>query len=193
MPYKGGVQLLPETERRPTLASYTSGNSYFYTAVALGIAIIIIGATLGGYKASLRQQIASLDGQLDASEQQRNKTQEQELIAASKQSRVMRQLLAGKWYWSQALERMEQMTQASVALTQLGASATKGTITFRGTADGYAAVARQLAAFVAATGVKDVSLRSVKTNPQGVIEFDGELSIDTRTLVGKPSPSPSTP
>lgn len=182
---------MPETERRPTLASYTSGNSYFYTAVGLAVSMLIISATLGGYKASLRQQIGRLDAQLDASEQQRDKAHEQELIAASKQSRIMRQLLAGKWYWSQALERMEQMTQASVTLTQLGASATKGTITFRATADGYAAVARQLAAFVAATGVKDVSLRTVKTNPQGVVEFDGELSIDARALIGKqPTPTP---
>jgi hypothetical protein len=35
MPYRGGVQLLPENQRRVTLSSYTTGNTTFYVGVAL--------------------------------------------------------------------------------------------------------------------------------------------------------------
>lgn len=185
MPYKGGVQLLPETARRPTLASYTSGNAYFYFAVALAAAVLVISAIFNSYSANLNDQIAKLDGRLDQTEAQRNRDEEQGLISAAKQSRLMRQLLGGKIYWSQALTRMEQMTQSGVQLENLSASATKGTIGFRALADGYASVARQLAAFVSGTGITDISLKSVKAAPQGGVEFDGELKIDTRAMLNK--------
>lgn len=185
MPYKGGVQLLPETQRRPTLASYTSGNGYFYMALVIGAFVIIAGAIFSSYKANLNDQVNTLDGQLQATEDSRNKSQEEMLVAAAKQSSLMRQLLASKLYWSQALGYMEQMTQSSVTLHRLDASATKGTITINGTASSYAAVAQQLAAFVAGTGVRDITLKSVKTVPQGGVEFDGELQIDTKVMLNK--------
>jgi len=185
MPYKGGVQLLPETQRRPTLASYTSGNTYFYTGVAIGIAIIIIGAILGSYKANLKDSIASLDGQLQATEDSRDKDQETTLLNVAKQSKITKSLLANKLYWSQALGYVEQMTQSQVRLISMDADASKGTIGFHATADTYASVARQLAAFVAGTGVDDMAINSMQTTPQGVVEFSGTLQINTKTMLNK--------
>jgi len=188
MPYKGGVQLLPETQRRPTLASYTSGNSYFYAAVVLAVGFLVISAILAGYRANLRDKIDAIDGQISTSESARNKQQEQQLIDASKQSRIMKDLLANKLYWSQALARMQQMMQSAVTLTQMEATATKGTISFRATTDSYASVARQLAAFVAATGVNDISIKTIKATSQGTVEFDGDLLIDTKSMLTKQQP-----
>jgi len=188
MPYKGGVQLLPETQRRPTLASYTSGNSYFYAAVTLGIVFLIVGAIIGGYKANLKEQINVLDGKMDTLEKSRVKAQETELIDASKQSRVMKDLLTNKIYWSQALERMQQIMQASVTLTQMEATVAKGVISFRAKTDSYASVARQIAAFVAATGVKDIAVKTIKATAQGGVEFDGEILIDTASMLTKQAP-----
>jgi hypothetical protein len=185
MPYKGGVQLLPETQRRPTLASYTSGNSFFYGAVVLGAVIVVVSAILGGYKANLRDKISALDGTMATSEKARNKDQEQQLLAASKQSSIIGDLLKSKLYWTQALARMEQMTQSSVSLTSLQADASHGTIAFRATTDSYASVARQIAAFVAATGIQDISVASIKTTPQGKVEFDGTLTIDAKALLNQ--------
>ena len=185
MPYKGGVQLLPETERRPTLSSYTSGNTYFWTGIVIGIAVLVGFAILNGYSSNLNDQIGKLDGQLDQSEAQRNKTQEQALVDAQSQSRTMKTVLGSKTYWTQALAQMERMMQTSVTLTVLDASATKGTIKFSATADSYAAVARQLASFSAATGINDVTLGTVKSSPAGV-EFQGELTIDPKLLILTP-------
>jgi len=185
MPYKGGVQLLPETQRRPTLASYTSNNRLFWSGVVLGLAVIVGGAVFGGYAANLQERIAELDGQLDATEKARSKEHESALIDAQKQSRILRQLLATKQYWSQALASMEAMMQTSVTLTQLDASAPKGTIGFRAVADSYAAVARQIKAFSEGTGINDMAARTVKANTDGKVEFDGELKIDTAKLLNK--------
>lgn len=185
MPYKGGVQLLPESQRRPTLASYTSGNSYFYVGVAIGIAVIIIGAILGGYRASLKDRIAKIDGQIQATEDARNKDHEKILLDVAKQSSVMRSLMDGKIYWSQALGAMEKMMQTGVQLTSMDADTSKGTITFRAAAPTYAAVARQLAAFVAGTGVSDISVSSVENTQDGSVDFSGVLLIDTEVMLNK--------
>jgi len=188
MPYKGGVQLLPETQRRPTLASYTSGNSYFYTGVVIGIAVIIVGAILGSYKANLKDRVDALDGQLQTSEDSRNKDHERALLDISKQSRIMRTLLDSKIYWSQALGYIERMMQSGVQMQSIDADVAKGVINFRASAPTYAMVAKQLAAFVGGTGIDDISVKSIETNPQGAIDFTGELQIDTKALLNKIAP-----
>lgn len=173
---------MPETERRPTLSSYTSGNTYFWTGIAIGLFVLVAFGVLSGYASNLNDQIAKLDGQLDQTEAQRDKTAEQVLLDAQTQSRTMKSVLGSKTYWTQALAQMEQMMQSSVTLTSLDASATKGTIGFSATADSYASVARQLAAFAAGTGISDISLGSVKAT-QGGVEFQGVLTIDTKKLL----------
>jgi Tfp pilus assembly protein PilN len=190
MPYKGGVQLLPETQRRPTLRSYTSGNSYFYFAVFLGALILVFSAVMGGYKARLVERINELDGTMETSEKARSKDAERELIAAAKQAKIMKQLVDSKLYWSQALDRIEQMLQTSVVITSLEGDAAKGTVAFRAIADSYASVARQIAAFVAATGVNDVQIGKITTGTIGV-EFDGELTVDRKALLMKAGPTPT--
>jgi len=186
MPYQGGVQLLPETQRRPTLASYTSGNRYFWTGVAIGVAVLVAYGVLSQYAANLTGQIATLDGQLDQTEASRDKTAEQALLDAQQQSRTMKSLFGAKVYWTQALSQMEKMMQSSVTLTQLNANAAKGTIDFSATADSYAAVAHQIASFAAGENVKDVTVGNVKTVPQGGVQFQGTLTIDPKLLILQP-------
>ena len=175
---------MPENQRRPSLRSYTSGNTYFYFAVFLGAVILVVSATLNGYVANLRSQIDTLDGQMLTSEQGRNKDQEKQFLAASKQSQILKQLLAGKLYWSQALDNVQQLMQSSVTLTSLNADADKGVISFQGTANSYADVARQIASFVAATGVQDIAVKNIKSTPQGV-QFSCDLTIDTKAMLQK--------
>ena len=71
----------------------------------------------------------------------------------------------------------------------MDAASGKGIISFRATADSYASVARQIAAFVAATGIKDISVKTIKSTPQGGVEFDGDLLIDTTLMLTKKSTS----
>jgi cell division protein FtsL len=185
MPYKGGVQLLHETQRRPTLASYTSGNGYFYAGVVIGIVVIVVGAILGSYKANLNDQIAKLDGQLKLSEDSRNKDQEKQLMDLAKQSRIAKSMLASKIYWSQAFGYLEKMIQPEVQLKTLEADVAKGTITFQASTPTFSSVARQIAAFTDGTGISDVAVDSVKATPKGDVEFTGHLIIDQKTLLNK--------
>lgn len=182
---------MPESQRRPTLRSYTSGNSYFYFALFLGAIILVASATLGGYKKNLTEKIDAVRGQLSAQEKARVAEQEKALVAASKQSKIMKQLLDNKLYWSQALQRIEQMMQVSVKLTGVDATAEKGIVSFRASADSYASVARQLAAFAAASGVKDMVINNIESTTGGSVLFAGDLIIDTKAILMKTKPSPS--
>ncbi len=191
MPYKGGVQLLPESERRPTLRSYTSGNTYFYTAIVIGIFILVASATLATYKKSLNDQIDQVRAEIVAGDAARNLTEEKALITASKQSRTMKQLLEHKLYWSQAFQRLEQMTQSSVKFVNFNAKVQKGSIEFKAAADSYATVAKQLAAFAAGAGVKDFTIGKIETTSKDTVEFTGEIFIDTKAMLLRITPSPS--
>jgi hypothetical protein len=191
MPYKGGVQLLPESERRPTLRSYTSGNKYFYIAVVVAVIVLVISAILGGYKRSLNDQIDVAIAGLATEEKARNTTQEKELIAAAKQSKIMKELLEGKLYWTIALTRIEQMMQSSVQLVSIQANLGKGTIVFSAVTDSFSAVAKQLAAFSATTGISDFTIGKIEQMATGEIKFSGDLIIDKKTMFTKAKPSSS--
>lgn len=182
---------MPETQRRPTLRSYTSGNGLFWAGVAVGVGVLIVASIMGSYAASLRDDIAAIDGKLDTLEKSRNKEHETALVAASKQSKVLRSLVSGKAYWSQALAAMERMTQSSVSFKNMQATAKEGIIKFSGTGLGYATVAKQLRAFVDGTGVKDAVMSNVKALPDGTIEFSGQLTIDTAALLRRAQASPT--
>ncbi len=190
MPYKGGVQLLPESERRPTLRSYTSGNKYFYIALVLSALILVASAILGSYKRSLSDQIDVVKASIVTGEKARDREQEKVLITASKQSKIMKQLLDTKLYWTQAFKRIEQMTQTSVKFLNIDAKLAKNSIAFIATADNFATVAKQLAAFSAASGVKDFTIGKIETLSTGGIKFSGEIFIDPKIMLMKATPSP---
>lgn len=182
MPYKGGVQLLPETQRRPTLASYTSGNGMFWTGIAIGVGVFVFWAILGSYGRSLNDQINTLDGQLSAQEKSRDRATEQLLLNAQQQSQIMGGLLKSKIYWSQALTAMESMAQSSITLDTIDGSTTTGTIKIAGNARDYATVARQIQAYAQGSGITDVDISNVKANESGGVDFSGTLTIDPRML-----------
>ncbi len=176
---------MPENQRRVTLASYTTGNTTFYVGVALIVAMGIAGAILRSYSASVKDDIARLDGQLENTEQSRNRKHEAELLEVNQQSKLFSSLLTSKLYWTQALETIEQFTQSSVRIKQLEASASKATIVFFAVTDNLTSVSRQLASFQSAKGTKDVLIKSIKTTPEGTIEFAGEIEIDVNNFLRK--------
>lgn len=176
---------MPENQRRMTLASYTTGNGTFYFGVGLIVVMGIAGAILQSYGASVQDDIARLDGKLEATEVSRNRKQEAELLDANKQSKLFNSLLTSKLYWTQALETIEEFTQSAVQIKQIEASATKANITFFAVTNSINTVSRQLASFQAAKGTKDVLIKSLKLTPEGTVEFSGEIQIDVNNFLRK--------
>ncbi|HXK36614.1 MAG TPA: hypothetical protein VJ553_03475 [Candidatus Paceibacterota bacterium] len=183
MPYRGGVQLLPETQRRPSLASYTSGNRFFWVGVSIAVVIVVLTAILSSYAANLQDRVDELDGQLRQTEEDRDKDVERTMLNVKQQLRVVNTLLEGKRYWSQALDRMEDMLRLSVQLDRMEATAADETIALHAFADSYATVARQLRAFIDGDGVTDVEIGAVRTLPGGGVEFDAKLIIDANDVL----------
>ena len=174
---------MPETQRRPSLVSYTSGNRFFWVGVSIGVLIVITTAILSSYAANLQDKVDDLDGQLRQTEEQRDKDTERTLVNVKQQLRVVGTLLESKRYWSQALDRMQDMLRLSVQLDRMEATAADGTIAFHAIADSYATVARQLRAFIDGEGVTDVEVGSVQTTSGGGVEFDAKLIIDTNNVL----------
>lgn len=193
MPYQGGIQLLPGTQQRAnSVSSYTTGNGYFWTGIVLGLIVLVVGAILGGYARSRQDALNVLDGDFSVLEQKRDKVHEKVLIDAQQQSSTITQLLDNKVYWSQAFNRIESLLQSSVKLTQLTADADKSSIVFSATAANYTAVSRQIAAFVSATGISDITVNSVATQQNGEVLFNGEISLDSSLLAPSPTSTPTS-
>jgi|GEM_PF-1954791 len=190
MPYKGGVQLLPDYERRPTLSTYTSGNTFFYFAVVIALFVLVASATLATFKANLREKIDTIRAQIVIQDNARNRDQEKTLIDAAKQSQILSELVNSKLYWSQALSYIEQMNQSNVKYITFLGQVAKGTISFKAKADSYATVARQLAAYAKGTGISDFSISKIETTSKGIVEFSGDLTIDLKILLMKAAETP---
>lgn len=186
MPYKGGVQLLPET-RRERARKVVSGNRMVYWGIAIGVIVLVLNIIMSAFAANLNEQLASADGQLRTQESRRDKDAEKQLQAAEKQSRLMNQLLRNHIYWSEAFELIEGLMQSNISLTTLKADVTEGTLEFNALGPNYAAVARQLASFNVGDGVSDVELGQVKAVPEGGVEFSGEIKINVNKVVKRSS------
>lgn len=188
MPYKGGVQLLPDTKRERA-RKVVAGNKMVYWGIALGVMVLVLNIIMSAYATNLNEQLAAADGQLRVQEDRRDKDAESQLKAAQKQSRLMSQLLRSHVYWSQAFDRIEDLMQSSVSLRSLSATLTDGTIQFSADGASYAAVARQLASFNAGEGFDSVELNGVSVSPAGGVEFSGEIIINTGDVVKRTVPS----
>lgn len=187
MPYKGGVQLLPET-RRQTLARAVSGNRFVYWGLALGAIVLVANIILSAYATSLREQIAAADGKLRLQESQRDKEGEKQLQAAQRQSKLMGQMLRNHLYWSRAFDGLERLMQSGVRIVDLSASVAESKLQFTGATSSYATIARQLSSFLAGEGVRDVRLTAVSAEDAGALEFEGEIDIDTAETLRKTNP-----
>jgi hypothetical protein len=183
MPYKGGVQLLPETKRQVVQRS-VAGNKWIFWGLGITGVVLAITIIFSSYIQNLSERIAVQDGMLRTQEGSRDKDAERELKAVQKQSKLMAQLLGNHVYWSQAFDLIGSLMQSGVSFTSIAAEAEKGTIEFAATAPNYTSVARQIASFNAGDGVLDIVVNSVQLK-EGVAEFNGTITIDTAEVLTK--------
>lgn len=181
---KGGLQLLPETRKR--IEIQVPGENRYIT-IGIVVLVFIVGVTvaLKLYAGTLDDQLAALDKQIADQELSRNKKAEQELLAVSQQATVMKQLLSGHIFWTNAFSRLSRLYQADMRIKSFNAVSSPSSLKFSATASSYTTVARQLASFLADDGVKDVTLGNIRSSETGAVEFSVELIMDTQKLLLK--------
>lgn len=173
---------MPET-RRERARKVVAGNKTVYWGIAIGIIVLVLNIIMSAYATSLNEQLAATHGQLRLQEDSRDKDAEDQLQAVQRQSLLMTQLLRNHLYWSQALDRIEDLMQSNVVLTVLDATFTGGEIQFQARGTNYAAVARQLASLNTGAGINEVELTNVEAKPEGGVEFIGTITIDVSDVI----------
>lgn len=177
MPNGGGLQLLPETRRK--IEIITPGENRL---LIIGAAVFVMVAVLAGglyfYKNYLENKLVSLDAQIVALEQQRNKQAEQNIIIFNKQVSMLSDLLNKHYYWTTGLSKIEGLTQGQVQFDNMTAAVADNKIDFKATAANYTTIARQIAAFVSDESIKDINLNKVNTLTNGRLEFTMQIMFD---------------
>lgn len=173
----GGLQLLPSQKRRFGFGSLTGKSMLLFVAIAL-VAVVVIGYLMvRSMTSSTMASIAGVDAKIVAIHASRKKDQEEVISNLSKQLATTRTLLQAHIQWSKELELVQKLIEPRVRFTSLQADPKKRTYQFHATADSYATVARQVAAFYGNPSISDVSLTSVHGAGNGVVEFTMQITL----------------
>lgn len=179
------LQLLPE--RRKSIEIHTPGqNKPLVFSIILAV---IVGAVYGAlyfYKSSLLSTAQSIDNELAALEQRRDKPTEEKLLLLNKKLAVVGPLLSGHVYWSEAFARIQRLTQPQVQFKTLSAGTSDKKLIFKANAPNYMTVARQIAAFLSDGSIADITLDKVATLPSNKVEFNMSMIFDPKTFLAKP-------
>lgn len=181
---KGGLQLLPETRKKIDV-KVPGENKLISIGAGLVVLVLALYAGLWWYSSSLSDQIAQADSQLMALEQQRDKKTEENLLTLSKQLAITNQVLGKHTYWSTGLSKIESAVQNSVQFRSFSGILGEEGFNVRALSDNYATLAKQLAAFVADDGVKDVTLGGVSVLTSGKLDFNAKIKFDPLKFLKK--------
>lgn len=187
MPDMGGLQLLPETRKKIEIKIPGENRLIAAGWIMLAITIALAGG-LSFFKNSLENKLTSLDAEVTALEQQRNKQAEKNILIFNKQLSMLTKLLNEHAYWTTAFSKIEGLTQSQVQFNSMITSFADGKIDIRATAANYTTIARQIAAFVSDGAIKDVALNKVSILTSGRLEFSMKIIFDKTKLLSKKSP-----
>lgn len=176
------LQLLSETRKK--IEVHARGENIYFKASIVLVAVIAglyLGARL--YRASVVSNIQSVDGDLSALEQKRDKTTEDKLLSLNKKLSVVMPLVASHFYWTDGLARIEKLIQPQVQFKSLSAGVSDKRVNFKAEAANYSVVARQIAAFLGDPAFTNVSVGKVLSLSTGRIEFSIQLDFDSNKLL----------
>ena len=177
MAERGGLQLIPETRKKIDVITPGENKNLLIGGVVFAIAAALAGA-LYLYQNSLEDKLVSLDADIAALEQQRNKQAEQNILVFNKQLFMLSTLLNEHAYWTTAFSKIEGLTQVRVRFGNLTATLLGNKIDFSAVADNYTTIARQIAAFISDESIKDVSLSRINTLTNGQLDFTMQITFD---------------
>src|SRR3989338_6218954 len=174
---QNGLQLLPETRKKIEIV--TPGENKLITIGSVIFAIVVVLA--GGmyfYQNTLENSLVSLDTEIAALEQQRNKQAEQNILVFNKQVSMLSDLLNKHTYWTTTFSKIKGLTQIQVQFSSITATLADNKIDLKAMATNYTTIARQIAAFLSDESIEDVRLNKVNTFTDGRLEFTMQILFD---------------
>ena len=178
------LQLLPGTKKRLGI-KIPGENRFLYIGSAILGAAIVIALWFNFNNQAMQSQIKSVDEQLFALEQKRNKKAEDSINTTRQQILLATQLIDNHTYLTKAFSRIENMTREDVQIKDIAynLSTDKMAVTMRAT--GYSVIARQLASLLSDDNITDVLLGKMTPDPGGTIEFSFEIAYNRTKLLKK--------
>lgn len=174
---QGGLQLLPETRKKIEIIAPGENRMLIIGAIILAIVAVLAGG-LYFYENSLENKLVSLDSEITALEQQRDRKSEQNILVFNKQLSTLSDLLNNHTHWTTGLSKIEELTQGQIQFDSLIATTADNKVDFKATAPSYTAIARQIAAFLSDESITDINLNKVNTLTSGQLEFAMQIIFD---------------
>jgi Tfp pilus assembly protein PilN len=181
MPDQGGLQLLPETRKKITVAIPGENRLLYVGAVVLVIALAgVLG--LKFYESSQLALYSEAKAQIEQINQDISKKDNLALIKnielSGKQLDLADQLLKSHVFWSRGLARLEDLLLPNIQIDSLTLSTTQGEITFKALAPSYTAIAKQISSFVGNDMIVDVTIGEISSQTTGKFEFSMIIKFD---------------
>ncbi len=176
-----GLQLLPGTKKRLGI-KVPGENRFLYIGSAILGAAIVASLWFNFSTQNLKNELKSVDDQISATDQKRNKQAEANIRLIQHQLDLTSNLINEHYYFSQSLLKISSLMQEQVQLANISINQV-GKISFGGFAGGYAIIAKQVAAFLADDSVKDLTIGKMKSQTDGTIEFGMDILFDEAKLL----------
>lgn len=176
-----GLQLLPETRKKIDVV-IPGENRWLYSSAIFLVVCAAIVSSLYYYSSSLTKKISDIDFNLAAMEKDRDPAFEKEVLTLNKQLALISQLANNHIYWTQALDKLENMAVDQVQLTSMKMES-DGKIAMSALAANYTALARQIASLAASDSISDIDLGSIKSRTDGKLEFNLTIMFDKNKMI----------
>ena len=180
---KSGLQLLPGTKKRLGI-KVPGENRFLYIGSAILGAVVATSFWLSFNTTKLENDIKSVDEQILALDQKRNKPTELKIKMTQRQLNLTAGLINEHTYFSQAILKIASLVKEEVQIESLSVDV-NGKVDFSGFAKGYTAVARQVAIFLADDSVIDFELGKLDSQSDGKIKFGMTVNFDKISLLQK--------
>lgn len=183
MDVRDGLQLLPGTKKRLGI-KVPGENRFLYIGSAILGAVIVTSFWLNFSSRTLKAEIKSIDEQIEALEQKRNKQSESNIREIQRQLNLAGGLVNEHIYFSQAILKLASLLQEKTQVKNLSVN-TEGKVNISGFALSYTVIAKQMAVFLADDSVTDLSLGKMESQADGTIKFSIQLEFKKDELLQK--------
>jgi len=181
---RGGLQLLPETRKRIDIMTPGENRLLMIGGVVFALVVVLtIGIYI--YQNILETRLASLDADIVALEQQRNKPAEQNILIFNKKMSMLLDLLDKHTHWTTGFSKIEGLAQSQIQLSSVTAALAENKIGFEGVAANYTTIARQIAAFLSDESINDVKLNKINTLSNGRLGFSMQIVFNRSKFLTK--------